>query len=208
MSKNENTGRVINKSNFRWSEKIMHFAVKFQGFSGGSVAKKPPANGGDMGSIPDLGRSHMPQSNHTCSCNHWACALERSYGSPCSLGSTPCNKRRHRTRPRRHEEEQPCSQQLEKAHSQQRSSTTEFQTFRKHSPAHHLFITTCPRGAACPPGTARPCGTDTAQTLVSRSSQSSWPDTNIKASFNIQSPFLSSLKRHYHWKAQRLVFEL
>ena len=53
----------------------MLFAVKFQGFSCGSVAKKPPANGGDMGSIPDLGRSHMPQSNQACSRNHWARAL-------------------------------------------------------------------------------------------------------------------------------------
>ena len=41
----------------------MHFTVKFQGFSGGSVAKNPPANVGDMGSIPDSGRSHMPQNN-------------------------------------------------------------------------------------------------------------------------------------------------
>ena len=29
----------------------------------GSVVKTPPANAGDMGSIPGLGRSHMPQSN-------------------------------------------------------------------------------------------------------------------------------------------------
>ena len=35
----------------------------FLGFSGGSVAENPPANSGDIGSIPDLGRSHMPQSN-------------------------------------------------------------------------------------------------------------------------------------------------
>ena len=30
---------------------------------GGSVVKNPPANAEDMGSIPDLGRSHKPQSN-------------------------------------------------------------------------------------------------------------------------------------------------
>jgi len=35
----------------------------FLGFSGGSVAKDPPANAGDIGLIPDLGRSHMVQSN-------------------------------------------------------------------------------------------------------------------------------------------------
>ena len=32
-------------------------------FPGGAVVKNPPANAGDMGSIPGLGRSHMPQSN-------------------------------------------------------------------------------------------------------------------------------------------------
>ena len=32
-------------------------------FPGGAVAKNPSANAGDMGSIPGLGRSHMPQSN-------------------------------------------------------------------------------------------------------------------------------------------------
>ena len=33
------------------------------GFPGGAVVKNPPANAGDMGSCPGLGRSHMPQSN-------------------------------------------------------------------------------------------------------------------------------------------------
>ena len=34
-----------------------------QGFLGDAVVKNPPANAGDMGSRPGLGRSHMPQSN-------------------------------------------------------------------------------------------------------------------------------------------------
>ena len=34
-----------------------------EGFPGVSVVKDPPANAGDMGLIPDLGRSHMPWSN-------------------------------------------------------------------------------------------------------------------------------------------------
>ena len=34
----------------------------FEGFSGGSVVKDLPANAG-TGSIPGLGRSHMPQNN-------------------------------------------------------------------------------------------------------------------------------------------------
>ena len=34
------------------------------GFPGGSVVKNLPANAGDMGSIPDPGRFHMPWSNY------------------------------------------------------------------------------------------------------------------------------------------------
>ena len=34
-----------------------------EGFSGGAVVKNPPANAGDMGLSPGLGRSHMPQSS-------------------------------------------------------------------------------------------------------------------------------------------------
>ena len=33
------------------------------GFLSGTVVKNPPANAGDTGSSPGLGRSHMPQSN-------------------------------------------------------------------------------------------------------------------------------------------------
>ena len=37
---------------------------KAQGnFPGGAVVKNPPANAGDTGSSPGLGRSHMPRSN-------------------------------------------------------------------------------------------------------------------------------------------------
>ena len=35
----------------------------FQGFPGGAVAENLPANAGDTGSSPGLGRSHMPRSN-------------------------------------------------------------------------------------------------------------------------------------------------
>ena len=34
-----------------------------RGFPGGSVVKNPPANTGDTGSSPGLGRSHMPRNN-------------------------------------------------------------------------------------------------------------------------------------------------
>ena len=34
-----------------------------EGFPGGAVVKNLPANSGDTGSSPGLGRSHMPRSN-------------------------------------------------------------------------------------------------------------------------------------------------
>ena len=37
--------------------------IYLQGFPGGAVVENMPANAGDMGSIPVLGRSHMPRSN-------------------------------------------------------------------------------------------------------------------------------------------------
>ena len=41
----------LNKINSNW------------GFPGGAVVENLPANAGDMGSSPGLGRSHMPRSN-------------------------------------------------------------------------------------------------------------------------------------------------
>ena len=38
----------------------------YRGFPGGAVVKNLPANAGDTGSSPGLGRSHMPQSNYAC----------------------------------------------------------------------------------------------------------------------------------------------
>ena len=40
-----------------------HQKVYEQGFPGGAVVENLPANAGDTGSSPGLGRSHMPQSN-------------------------------------------------------------------------------------------------------------------------------------------------
>ena len=46
---------------------ILKLALKklslFRDFPGGTVVKNPPANAGDTGSSPGLGRSHMPWSN-------------------------------------------------------------------------------------------------------------------------------------------------
>ena len=36
---------------------------QFWGFPGGAVVENLPANAGDTGSSPGLGRSHMPRSN-------------------------------------------------------------------------------------------------------------------------------------------------
>ena len=44
-------------------EKITSKSKKHGGFPGGAVAENLPANAGDMGSSPGLGRSHMPQSD-------------------------------------------------------------------------------------------------------------------------------------------------
>ena len=41
----------------------MIFKTMWQGFPGGSEVENPPANAGDMVSIPDLGKPHMPWSN-------------------------------------------------------------------------------------------------------------------------------------------------
>ena len=44
-----------NKKNLKIKKKM--------GFPGGTVVKNPPANAGDKGSSPGLGKSHMPWSN-------------------------------------------------------------------------------------------------------------------------------------------------
>ena len=44
-------------------DKYLKKKKKYRGFSGGSVVKNPPANAGDMVSIPDLVRSHRLRGN-------------------------------------------------------------------------------------------------------------------------------------------------
>ena len=43
--------------------KISSIKHQAMGFPGGTVVENLPANAGDTGSSPGLGRSHMPQSN-------------------------------------------------------------------------------------------------------------------------------------------------
>ena len=45
-------------------------------FPGSSVVKKPPANAGDMGLIPDPGRSQEDGTTKPMCHNYWACALD------------------------------------------------------------------------------------------------------------------------------------
>ena len=46
-----------------WMYVFKYFKILFQGFPGGAVVENLPANAGDTGSSPGLGRSHMPWSN-------------------------------------------------------------------------------------------------------------------------------------------------
>ena len=41
----------------------LYIKIKLSGFPGGAVVGNLPANAGDMGSSPGLGRSHMPRSD-------------------------------------------------------------------------------------------------------------------------------------------------
>ena len=49
----------------RWEKVYIQYGTKFhwRDFPGGAVVESLPANAGHTGSSPDLGRSHMPQSN-------------------------------------------------------------------------------------------------------------------------------------------------
>ena len=46
----------------KWGQ-VRESKVMRWGFPGGAVVENPPANAGDTGSSPGLGRSHMPRSN-------------------------------------------------------------------------------------------------------------------------------------------------
>ena len=48
----------------------------FMDFPGGTVDKNLPASAGDTGSIPALGKFHMPQSNQSQAPHYWARAQE------------------------------------------------------------------------------------------------------------------------------------
>ena len=75
-----------------------------RGFPGGAVVENLPANAGDTGSSPGLGRSHMPRSNWA----HEPRLLSLSVWSLCSATLVLRNKRgRDSERPAHRDEEWP-----------------------------------------------------------------------------------------------------
>ena len=46
-----------------YTQSLLLLSKECRDFPGGTMVKTPPANAGDTGLNPDLGTSHMPQSN-------------------------------------------------------------------------------------------------------------------------------------------------
>ena len=86
------------------------------GFPGGAVVENLPANAGDTGSGPGLGRSHMPRSNwarepQLLSLHVWSlCSATRE----ATTVRGPCTAMKSG----------PCLPQLEKAHAQKQRPNT------------------------------------------------------------------------------------
>ena len=79
----------ISQSNVKWKKPR-------QGFPGGSVIKNLPANAGDAGFIPDLGRSHKLWSNKAHELqllNLCSRAREPQLLNPCAPELVLCNNR-------------------------------------------------------------------------------------------------------------------
>ena len=95
---------------------ITHLNLYSSGFPGGAVVENLPANAGDTGSSPGLGRSHMPRSN-------WAREpqlLSLHVRSLCSATREAAMVRGPRTATK----SGPRSLQLEKALAQKRRPNT------------------------------------------------------------------------------------
>ena len=92
-------------------------------FPGGAVVENPPANAGDMGSSPGLGRSHMPRSN-------WAREpqlLSLHVWSLCSATREAAIAKGPRTAMK----SGPRSPQLEEAHARTETKTQHSQKINK-----------------------------------------------------------------------------
>ena len=55
--KNTQNSIIRKKLNLKWTNGLYRHVTKL-GFPGGSLAKNPPANAGDVGLLSELGRSH------------------------------------------------------------------------------------------------------------------------------------------------------
>ena len=94
----------------------IHFHKRGWGFPGGAVVESLPANAGDTGSSPSLGRSHMPRSS-------WAREPQLLSLRVWSLSSATREATIARG-PRTAMKSGPCSPQLEKALAQKRRPKT------------------------------------------------------------------------------------
>ena len=54
---------IFNKSHPYLKTELLIYIQNARGFPGGAVVESLPANAGDTGSSPGLGRSHMPQTS-------------------------------------------------------------------------------------------------------------------------------------------------
>ena len=109
------------------------------GFPGGAVVENPPANAGDTGSSPGLGRSHMLRSN---------CARDPQLLSLCIWSLCSATREAVTVRgPRTAMKSGPRLPQLEKALTQKQRPNTainkEINKFIKTLPVHFL---TCKQG--------------------------------------------------------------
>ena len=118
------TSLIMKKLNIRYKKEAITLAlvefffliIKKWGFPGGAVVENLPANAGDTGSSPGLGRSHMPRSN-------WAREpqlLSLSIWSLCSATGEAVTVRGPRTAMK----SGPRLLQLEKALAQKRRPNT------------------------------------------------------------------------------------
>ena len=98
-----------------------------EGFPGGTVVENLPADAGDMGSSPGLGRSHMPRSNWDCEPQ----LLSLRVWSLCSATREAATVRGPSTAMK----SGPCLPQLEKALAQKRRPNT---AKKKKSGRKHL----------------------------------------------------------------------
>ena len=86
--------------------------IKSSDFPGGAVVKNPPANAGDMGSIPGPGRSHMLRSNYA----HAPQLLSLCSRARAPQLLSPCAATTEAPAPRARAPHQEKPQQLEAAH--------------------------------------------------------------------------------------------